>query len=328
MGKSSKGYSTGGGKKWLIGFGIVALVAIIVVVVLLCIPPNTYNMVQTLNRTTQTSFLVDKNEKKNFDNLEEKLASNESNYKYYTTEMADIQILSGTLKDVLAFYNKNIVFASNNKNLNNNYKPIKNNLNDAKESQKKMANLLEETLKHARDSVYMQTSVIDFRREYIKWLNSYSKAVVALNKAYTGSMGDILENNAASKMALDAVEDYLSVIISDIKKVEKSDKKGSGEDAYIYKSLDLSSKINAFYNFVNKKVTNDGAIKNYYFDTAISSKYEKITKFFEIYGEKNFISLIETVKQDGTNFNFSKTYEGVEDEVNALSAVKEFLGGK
>ena len=50
MGKNSKGYSTGGGKKALIGVALFVLVAIVVVIILLCIPPNTYNAVQTLNR--------------------------------------------------------------------------------------------------------------------------------------------------------------------------------------------------------------------------------------------------------------------------------------
>ena len=70
MGKNSKGYSTGGGKKALIGVALFVLVAIVVVIILLCIPPNTYNAVQTLNRATETTFLARDAEKNEFNEAE------------------------------------------------------------------------------------------------------------------------------------------------------------------------------------------------------------------------------------------------------------------
>ena len=54
MGKN-KDYSTGNAKRWAVVFGIIVLVAIVVVVIIMAIPPNTYNAIQTLNRTATTS---------------------------------------------------------------------------------------------------------------------------------------------------------------------------------------------------------------------------------------------------------------------------------
>ena len=119
MGKNSKGYSTGGGKKALIGVALFVLVAIVVVIILLCIPPNTYNAVQTLNRATETTFLARDAEKNEFNEAE--LSISGSAFSKYSNEFASIETLTNSVNAVLEFYNSKLIFANVDKNLKRNY---------------------------------------------------------------------------------------------------------------------------------------------------------------------------------------------------------------
>ena len=107
MGKSGKSGSSGG-KKILIGIAIVVLVAILVVVILLCIPPNTYNAIETLNRSTQSSFLKNNSESADFSDFRSKLGKN-TTLKSYSTEVSDIRQLTLDVNNILSFYNYHIV---------------------------------------------------------------------------------------------------------------------------------------------------------------------------------------------------------------------------
>ncbi len=333
MGKS-KDYSTGGGKRWLIAIAIIVFVAIAVVVILLCIPPNTYNAVETLNRYSRTVFLESEEESANLQNYSSKVVTN-TTLRGYSQEINDIRTLTHGVDEVVDFYNNYLTYASNNKNLKKNYKPIKNNLNDAKSSQKKLAKMLgnfnEVSSSSEKATTALGNGMIDFRREYISWLKYNAKAIRALNKAFTGSLGRAMVNNVATKTILNAVNDFLSVIIDEYSIVSAEDKKDDSLSDYKY---DLTSKINAFNAFVEDKIANVKAspISNYYFDERVQTQQEKLEKFKIVYGEKNFTSLIKSIifNPDNSEYKITKIYPQTVvdgDSEGLFDQVKIFLGG-
>ncbi len=323
---NSKGYSAGGGKKWLIAIALIVLVAIVVVVVLICIPPNTYNAVQTLNRTTQSSFLVKSpTDKENFNDLKNKLGAGEK-FNVYQKEMEDYALITDSIYNILDFYNDNLIFASSNKNLKKNFKPIKNNLNDAKAIQGRLSSALVKMKDIARDTDSMRNAIIDFRNEFVKWLKANQKAFVALNSAYSGSMGNILENNLASRIILNTADEMLSELIAKIELANDFDKKGASLDKNYYKAEAMTG---LFTDFVNKNIKNENsAIKNYYFDEAIQTNYQKFDKFIKTYPKDALSQVIESVRKENGKIVFTKTFEGVEDADGVYNTVKILLGGQ
>ncbi len=324
-----KDYSTGNGKRWLVAVGLVVLVAIIVVVILLCIPPNTYNAIETLNRSAQTTFLKNEQEDADLRVFSQKLKDNQRLH-VYTSELDDVRIIAESVSDILDFYNSSLVFASSNKNFKKNYKPIKNNLNSAKSSQKKLASILNDLTEVAVTSSSTTTALsngmIDFRREFVKWLKYNRSAISALGKSYTGSMGNILENNEASKIIINATNDYLDVLVLQLEKVAGEDKKDNSTDDYNYVS---SSVVRAFENFVDTYLTNvnSGDITSYYFDSNVQAKYEKTNKFTSLYKEDNYQKIIASAKVSEGKILFDYAFDNVSDPDGVYAQVKEFLGG-
>lgn len=328
--KNDKGYSTGNAKKWAVMMGIVVLIAVIVVVVILCIPPNTYNAVETLNRTTQTSFLSSESEKVSYDKFENKLSQSRVNY--YVQEFADIQILAESLQEVLDFYNDYLLFAEDNKTLQENYKTIKNGLNDASQSQQKLVSIISEANKLSAESTstYLQGAVIDFRREFMNWLNYYCSAINGLNNSFKGSMGNILENNSASQFILNTVDDYLAIIKQDFQDVVNYDKKGVMQE-YDYKGVYKATvKIKGFSLYVDKYLStssNNSEIKTYYFNNDLITKYQKLNNFFTLYNETNLQKIINSMKLTSGEIEISFVYENVVDDSGVYDAIKIFVKG-
>ncbi len=323
---SSKGYSAGGGKKWLVAIALVVLVAIAVVVVLICIPPNTYNAIQTLNRTTNSSFLVDSSkEQEDFINLRDKIEA-VPKFQAYSEELNDIAWVATAVDEILEFYNDNIIFANNNKNLKKNFKPIKNNLNKAKEIQKKLASSLSKMKEIARESDSMRNAIIDFRADFIRWMKANQKAVAALNSAYSGSMGNILENNTASRLILNTVDQMFEDVISSFEKTKEEDKKGTDLKTDYYKA-ELSTIIFGRFVLENLTETFDSPIKYYYFDEEIKAKFDKFERFFEVYKLKDLSSVLASAQKVGGRIDFTKTFEGVEDKEGLYETVKSIIGG-
>ena len=314
MGKNSKGYSTGGGKKALIGVALFVLVAIVVVIILLCIPPNTYKAVQTLNRATETTFLARDAEKNEFNEAE--LSISGSAFSKYSNEFASIETLTNSVNAVLEFYNSKLIFANVDKNLKRNYKPIKNNLNSAKDSKDKLVNMINDINTEGKTSSDpYRYKLIDFRREYTYWLKCNQSAISALKNAYLGSMGDILENNPATSAVLNAVDNYLSVIISDFEKTNDTDKKTTDVSEYNYKG---AGKINNFKKFVDVNLVRKTNIAGYYFSDAIQAKFDVLSTFLGV--EKNFVKAVESITESGY-FEFTFNDETIKNAVTA------FLGG-
>jgi len=328
MGKN-KEYSAGNGKKWAIFFAIVVLVAIVVVVVILAIPPNTYNAVETLNRTATTSYLTVNSEKESYQAFKEKMGKN-TVVSAYQQELANIEVLSGSIDIILDFHNEYLVFAKDNKNLKNNYKAIKEGLEKSKESQKKLVKLVNKINKLSEtSSTYLKGAMVDFREEFVDYLKSCKRAIGGLENAYSGSLGKVTFNNPASTLILNVVNDYMTVLLKDFKDLEKLDTKSYTMDNYVlaYTDLGLAGKIQNFHKFVsdNLAVELNEEIHDYYFNSEIREKYENLNEFYKLYSEKNTVNIISSMNQVG---NITKKYTGVIDKDQAFENICKFIKGE
>ena len=318
-GKAKKEYSTGT-RKWLILFGLLVLVAIIVVIVLLVIPANTYSMVETLQTVSQTSFLTSEVEKESYNRFYSKY-NNSSILNYYEDEIYYISILSETLGDVLIYYNEFMAFANDNSTLKNNYKTIKGNLDSAVEEQKELNEIMSDVSLLADNSVsYLQNAYIDFRVAYHKWLVNYRDAIKALSTCYTNCFGQSINNNDASYLILNTVNDFVNDITNDFRNLVNSDVKGD-TSSNNYKFV-TKGKISTFEDFVNQYLNNNYEITNYLFSSSLQNKYDTINKFFELYNEPNFYEVIHSINSSG---NITKIYKDISDSEGVYSAVKSFI---
>lgn len=327
--KQSKGYKAGNGKKWLFGFGAIAIIAIVIVLIVISLPPNTDKAMELLNKASTNSFLMSTTERTNYDQFEQKVADSPKINSYMNTmpqEMADVQTLSMTLADVLEFYNDYMLFAKDNSELKKNYKSIKGGLEDAMKNQQNLNALLIKVKNNLSEnsSTYLQNAWVDFRSEYVGWLGNYYKAVSALNNAFIGSMGNVTTNSLASKTILDTTTDFVKVLYNDFKEIAQKDAKNPNASSYNYT---LKGKITAFDDFVDYYLVNDSEIKNYYFNSAIKDKFEKINSYFHLYGEDDMTNAIDSIEYISNRAVVTKTYTDVEDSENVYAEVKVFLMG-
>jgi len=326
--KENKDYSTGNGKRWLIGFGVIALLAIVIVIIVVSIPPNVNAAMELLNKASINSFMMNENEKKSFDEFELKVknCSQVNDYiKAMPTEMEDVQTLTITLSNVLEHYNDYIVFSNNNNAFKSNYKKIKNGLNNAMASQKELNSILNEVNKLTDQSpTYLQNAWIDFREEFVNWLEYYQESIDALRITYHEGMGKSLKNNLASKTILDTTSNYIEVLTNDFEELATEDKEKPNASSYKYT---LTGKVKAFDKFVNSFIVDNTHIENYYFDNELRENYKKINDYFESYNEPDMKNAIASIIYPSNTPTVSKVYVGIEDTDNIYSTVKIFLVG-
>jgi hypothetical protein len=305
-------------------FGILVLIAIIVVVIILAIPPNTSNAASSLRNSTETIYLTSDSEQTEYDSFRSKITSS-SRVSYYKAELDDIETLSTSLQQVLAFYNDYFIFSESNGTLSANYKTIKNGLDGASQTQQKMAEIIKDgnSLDGQYSSTYLQSVMIDFRNEFISFLGQYQNAIGGLNKVYQGSLGDTTENNLASTIILNTINDYIAVIKSGFDKIAEIDQKGTIDSSSYSENYLPSGNIARLANFVTKyvsKTSNRAEIKNYYFQSSLITKYEKINSFFSLYNQTNFQNVIES--------NLKLAFNDVTDSTDVYGYVKSFLEAK
>lgn len=318
MGQEKKGGS--GGKKLAVTLSILILLAIVVVIIIVSIPANTQNAVQTLNRAVERNYLSSVDEQVEYNRFRNKISS--STVGVYAGELDDIEILTNKIGETLDFYDDYLVFAKGNATLQKNYKAIKEGLQNALNSQKRLEQMVAETNKLSdNSSTYLKSAIVDFREEYLNYLSSSKRAIKGLSNVCKNSLGKTTFTNSATNLRLDIVNDYLTVIEKQFKAIIEIDVKGSDISKYNlkYKELNIKGKIACFDNF-NVEVVND-----YYFDEQVEEEYAKLIQFYEIYGEKDTVMLIDSIEGNAPNYTISKVYEGITDTDGVLDAMKDFI---
>lgn len=327
--KQSKGYSAGNGKRWLLGIASIVLIAIMVVVIVIAIPPNTNSAVDILNRATVDSFMVSQKEKTSFDNFEAKVANSKqvNNYiKVIPTEMEDVQTLSVVMAEVVDYFNDYMFFIEKTKGFKKNAKEITKSFKDAFESQRQLNAILAEVNKlNEQSPTYLQNVWIDFRAEYVEWLGYYQTAIAGLTSAYQEGMGNSTYNNLASTIILNTANDYISCLINGFNEMLDYEKENPNATTYEYK---LKGMIKGFELFVKAQIVDDEDIQNYSFSfPAVKSKYSRIEQYFELYGETDMSTIIPTIEYISESPVVTHTYTGVNDVAYVYDSVKLFVVG-
>lgn len=314
----SKDYKVGSPKKWLIAVGILVLIAIIVVIIVLCVPGNTYSAVERLRKASQTSFLRSQTEQANYARFRQKIGATVT-LGYYAIELEDIQTTVEATNKVIDFYDDYLVLATDNKTLSRNYKTIRNNFEDAQEAQEDMNGFIADGLNLQDNSeTYLKNIYIDFRESYVDYISSMTKAIDALSNCYQGCFIDNLSNNLASTLILNSIDNYLTVITGDYAELVDKDVKGGNFDSYEYET---TGKITAYSEFVDSYILNRQEIVEYNFNTSLQDKYQTINSFFEVFAQTDFVSVIDSIDEE---LNITKTFE-VEDSSGIYDTVKTFL---
>lgn len=314
----NKDYKVGSPKKWLIAVGILVLIAIIVVIIVLCVPGNTYSAVERLRKASQTSFLRSQTEQANYTRFRQKIGATVT-LGYYAIELEDIQTTVEATNKVIDFYDDYLVLATDNKTLSRNYKTIRNNFEDAQEAQEDMNGFIADGLNLQDNSeTYLKNIYIDFRGAYVDYISSMTKAIDALSNCYQGCFIDNLSNNLASTLILNSVDNYLTVITGDYAELVDKDVKGGNFDSYEYET---TGKITAYSEFVDSYILNRQEIVEYNFNTSLQDKYQTINSFFEVFAQTDFVSVIDSIDDE---LNITKTFE-VEDSSGIYDTVKTFL---
>lgn len=324
-----KGYSAGNGKRWLVGIATIVLIAIIVVVVVIAIPPNTSSAMDIINKASANSFMVSQTEKTNFDNFETKVSNSKqvNDYiKIIPTEMADVQTLSLTLSEVVDYFDDFMLFIQDSKAFKQNTKNITNSLKDALNSQRQLNAIMAEVNKLSEQSpTYLQNTWIDFRAEYVNWLEDYQKAINGLTIAYQEGMGQSTYNNLASTTILNTVNDYITCILKSFNEMLEYENENPNATTYEYK---LQGKIKGFEEFVDAYIEEDYDIKTYTFiNPNLKEKYAKINEYFDLYQESNMTTAIDSIEYISNSPVVTHAYADVEDTDGVYSYVKLFIVG-
>ncbi len=315
----SKDYKASGAKKWLIIFGILVLIAIVVVAVVLLIPANTYSMIEALQENESHFLLKDTKEKNDFNEFTLKIKGS-TTLNYYTQEIEDVEIVVNNMSSILSFYNDYMVFANQNKVLSSNTKSINKCISNANNIQKNIDKLLENTKKLEDDSTsYLKNAWIDFRKELNKYIENYYKMFLSLSKCYQGCFNVSYTQNNASTKILNAANDYIYCIMSDYKVIINNDRKDNivgGGYAYV-----SAPKINWFNAFVQNCIVDNAEITQYLYTPSLQTSYKKLDEFFKVYKELDFKKMIGAINTAGLN----NPYKNVSDPSSTFAAAKKFL---
>ncbi len=321
MAENKKADYSVGNKKWLYIVGVLVLLAIIVVIIVICVPGNTYSTIEVLHSNATTSFLNEDNkaENNNYFILTGKYSISVTEYEQ---EIIDVQSLSQTINHVLDFYDEYLVFADNNSVLTKHYKNIKSSLNKASKIQDNLNYQINRinTLENESDT-FQRNAWIDFRIEFVNWLTSMQSAINRLNLCWDGCYQLSYSNNIASDLVLDAVDDYIQVILNNYNELIKNDKKSTKLSSYNYTT---AGKIKDFGLFVDKEL-GERPFEDYYFDGNTQNFYNDIAKFYDLYKQVNFQNVINSINNNGI---ITETFEDIEtSNLTVYANTKTFLTG-
>lgn len=312
-------------KKWLILIAILVLIAIIVVTIILCLPGNPASTVSALRNEEQTFLLKDSRTRMLYTNFENKVEN--SDVQVYSDEMADVEITLDSLSKVVDKYEDYAVFFEMNDYFYDNYSPATNALNDLQSHKEAFISQLEtvESDYTENSADFLRKSWIELRSNFVNILENFSTAFETLNNIFANSYFG-LEQNLATRLSLNAAYDFTAALSTSFSSLASSDTEDVAIAQYSYQSRAI---VNAFENYANSffagETANDS--KNYYLDSTIASQYQKIDNFYSLFGQQSFQSVIASAQIRGEELVFTQTFEGVQDEENILTLVKNFLGG-
>lgn len=311
-------------KKWLIAIAILVLIAIIVVTIVLCLPGNPKSAIEALKKEEKNGLLQNAETQSLYDNFQQVVA--DSTINKYGKEMYDVEKILGSIEIIVEKYTDYAVFFEENEYFYDNYKPLTNSLNEIENYKTAIISELQVVKsKYNKDSTdFLRNSWIIIRQNFVNMLDKYTTAFTSYRDIFLNCY-DGTEQNLASKLMVNAVTDYTTVLRDKFKWLAQEDTAEKNFSQYNYTNITISLAYITFVDKIEDSLSND--IYNYYFDQSVSQKYQKINDFYSVYNQKNFYQVISSAYLGIGNITFTKTFEGINDTEGAYSALKDFLGG-
>ena len=312
-------------KKWLIVIAILVLIVIIVVTVILCLPGNPASAVIALNTEQKNFLLKDANTKQLYTNFEEMVKESDANV--YTDELEDIEKVLSNIEVVIDKYADYSTYFEENEYFYNNYHPVTDSLNNLATYKESIIN----KLKYVNDELdstsldFLRESVISVRSDFAEMLSNFETAFSSFNNIFRESYFGF-ENNLGSQLTFSAVTDYVAVLSDKFDQLVQADTTSSAIADYNYSAGAVVDGFNVF--IIMLQLSYQSEFKDYYFDSSISSKYQSINNFYQLYSQTNFRPIINSAYGDGLSITFTLTFEEVEDSAGVYNQLKRFLGGK
>lgn len=312
-------------KKWLIVIAILVLIVIIVVTVILCLPGNPASAVIALKNEQKNFLLKDANTKQLYTNFEEMVEESDANV--YTDELEDIEKVLSNIEVVIDKYADYSTYFEENEYFYNNYHPVTDSLNNLATYKESIIN----KLKYVNDELdstsldFLRESVISVRSDFAEMLSNFETAFSSFNNIFRESYFGF-ENNLGSQLTFSAVTDYVAVLSDKFDQLVQADTTSSAIADYNYSAGAVVDGFNVF--IIMLQLSYQSEFKDYYFDSSISSKYQSINNFYQLYSQTNFRPIINSAYGDGLSITFTLTFEEVEDSAGVYNQLKRFLGGK
>ena len=262
--KKSEGYVKQSGSGKVIGFfAAIVLIAIIVVAIVLSIPPKMDELRTGLGKISTSSFMQTDESMTDFKDAQSKIGENVT-IEYYVDEMEEVIKVTTTVNDVVEYYNKYYMFAQENDFLKDNFKTIKNAINKIAASSENLDKIIDEmNLYNSTANTHLQGKYIEFRKEYLVWLDANRTMISCLSDVFGECLEDKFVNNAASRLVLDGVNIYMDNIVEGFKKLAEEDKLVGGEQ---YTNSTYNEDVDKFASFVSDYVTDESFVRSYVTD--------------------------------------------------------------
>lgn len=277
--------------KWLIALSVLVLVAIVVVVIISCLPKDTKKVISRTNEFTTNVFLTDDNITSSYLEFQEMVKNDPAIKETFGKESDSVLVLSVAMNKVLSFYNDQLIFAKDNKTFQNNYNPVVKNLNKAAKAQEvfeAVVTKVKATLKDEINSTFIKGAWEEFRAAFMDYVDGIAAAVKALDKIYTACIAKGVLVNNLNEFTREVACAYLNQIA----------------DVDLSKSANY---IDYFYFFTNyfDKEEDGNILVEYTFSSSLQDKYLDMMEVVGSY--KNLISgMVKSINATGVTYSIDK----------------------
>lgn len=313
--------SSGKGKKILI-IAIVLVLIVGLVLGLVFLLPKGKSTADNFKEVASITIADNEEAKADYALFETKVDETEG-VKHYAAEIDALRLIVVAADEVVDFYNEYYVFAENN-SYNGEIEAA---LSQIKDSQKNLNSIMTDakpTLVDAGIS-HVQNVWIDYRVEYLNFVQGMQKLFANMNKAYHEAMGNATVTNAASRAILNTIDSYMTVIVRDVQKLVDINVKGSKSETYTLGNLD--AKALSFALFVVRNIQDRSNIESYYVDMPMA--YTTISNFESKFNQ-GLDKVLDSLELD--LFVPEVTYENEltttdQEAAEMLELVKKFIVG-
>lgn len=285
-------------KGLVITLAILILIAIVVVLIIVLLPKDTNKAINKAQTQEASMFLQDSDERMMFSSFQTKISN--ADLSTFVIEAKSAENISNTLKNIMHFYNKYLIFTNSNGTFQNNYNVIMDGFKDANAYQKQLNKIIKDVYERVSPTqTFTYGAWTDFKEVYVKYVKAYSKSINGLNKVLISCLPSGVINNDLTKVVLNTIDDFLIVI-----------NKGFDKNQYV---------VNYATTFVNYYLNTSNSLAQYKFSSTLQDKVSKLNTFID---KCPLIDVIEKINKQGIEFSATD-----EISLEIVNVMKSFLQG-